>query len=134
MGMNCVKCGTELPQTGAYCPTCGAPRREFEHLARQTERAVSQVLASGGEALGRAAKEFQPTFDRAVEALRPAVEVLERATDDVLLEVRPAVEATARVAKEFTDKTVAAVRPAVTRARERTGHAVHTIREKVWKR
>src|SRR2546430_7788387 len=85
MGMNCVKCGTELPQMGAYCPTCGAPRREFEHLARQTERAVSQVLASGGEALGRAAKEFQPTFDRAVEALRPGGEVLERATDDVLL-------------------------------------------------
>src|SRR5256885_17093668 len=96
MGTNCVKCGTELPQTGAYCPTCGAPRHEFEHLARQTERAVSQVLASGGEALGRAAKEFQPTFDRAVEALRPAVEVLERATDDVLLAGPPPGEAPAQ--------------------------------------
>src|SRR3989449_4250919 len=134
MGMNCVKCGTELPQMGAYCPTCGAPRREFEHLARQTERAVSQVLASGGEALGRAAKEFQPTFDRAVEALRPAVEVLERATDDVRLAVRPAVEATARGAKELTDKTLAAGRPAGPPARERTGHAVPTIPERGWKR
>src|SRR3989440_8677441 len=134
MGMNCVKCGTELPQMGAYCPTCGAPRCQFARRAGRTERAVSQVLASGGEALGRAAKEFQPTFDRAVEALRPAVEVLERATDDVLLAVRPAVEATARVAKEFTDKTVAAVRPAVTRAREETGHAGHPIRARVCKR
>src|SRR2546428_5137777 len=128
MGMNCVKCGTELPQMGAYCPTCGAPRREFEHLARQTERAVSQVLASGGEALGRAAKEFQPTFDRAVEALRPAVEVLERATDDVLLAVRPAGEATARGAQEVPGKTGPAGPPPGTPAPGKTGPARHPIR------
>src|SRR5256886_16244586 len=102
MGMNCVKCGTELPQTGAYCPTCGAPRREFEHLARQTERAVSQVLASGGEALGRAAKEVQPTFDRAGGALRPAVEVLRRAADAVPLAGRPPGGGTARGAQGVT--------------------------------
>src|SRR3989475_12219275 len=111
MGMNCVKCGTELPQMGAYCPTCGAPRREFEHLARQTERAVSQVLASGGEALGRAAQEVQPAFDRAGEALRPAVEGPERATDEVLLAGPPAGVATARGDRKLTDKTVAADRP-----------------------
>src|SRR2546430_10589746 len=122
MGMNCVKCGTELPQMGAYCPTCGAPRREFEHLARQTERAVSQVLASGGEALGRAAKEFQPTFDRAVEALRPAVQVLERATDDVLLAGPPAGESTSRVGQAVTGKTPPAARPPAHPAHPQTRH------------
>src|SRR5256885_16868919 len=81
MGTNCVKCGTELPQTGAYCPTCGAPRREFEHLARQTERAVSQVLASGGEALGRAPQEVQPAFDPGVAGPGPGVQVPARATN-----------------------------------------------------
>src|SRR2546427_12909692 len=102
MGMNCVKCGTELPQMGAYCPTCGAPRREFEHLARQTERAVSQALASGGEALGRAAKEVQPPFDPAVEAPQPAGDVLDRAKDERLLADRRAVEGAAMGGRERT--------------------------------
>src|SRR5713226_4942815 len=112
-GMNCPKCGALLPAEAAYCPSCGTPRSEIDHLMRQAERAVNRALVVGTTVLDRAAKELQPTFDKAVQTLRPAA------------------EASVRTAKEVVDKTVAAVRPAVTKATEKTGSAVHKIREKV---
>lgn len=131
MGMNCPKCGAELPFEAAYCASCGAPRSEIDHFVREAERAVIQALAAGGAALDRASKELQPTFQKAVETLRPAVEAVGKATNDVVVAVTPAAERTARVAKEVADKTIAAVKPAVTKATERTGQAVHKIRERV---
>src|SRR6059036_2422049 len=131
MGMNCHKCGTLLPAEAAYCPSCGAPRSEIEHLVRATERAVIQALTAGSAALDRASKDLQPVVDKAVRTLRPAVEAVGKATNDVVVAVTPAAEATVRVAKEVADKTVAVVRPTVTKATEKTGNAVHKIREKV---
>ena len=132
MGMNCPKCGAQLPLDAAYCASCGAPRSEIDHFVRETERAVIQVLATGAAVLDRAAKDLQPTFDKAIQTLRPAVEAVGKATNEVVVAViTPAAEATVRVAKEVADKTVAAVKPAVTKATERTGQTVHRIREKV---
>lgn len=129
--MNCPKCGTLLPAEAAYCPSCGAPRSEIEHFVYETGRAVIQALSAGTAALDRAAKDLQPTFDKAVQTLRPAAEAIGKATNEVVVAFTPAAEATVRVAKEVADKTIAAVRPAVTKATERTGHAVNRIREKV---
>src|SRR5437867_1572071 len=130
-GMNCPKCGAVLPAEAAYCPVCGTPRSEIDHLVRQAERAVNKALVVGTTMLDRAAKELQPTFNKAMETLRPAVEAVGKATNDVVGAVTPAAEATLRTAKEVADKTVAVVRPTVTKATEKTGNAVHRIREKV---
>ena len=130
-GMNCPKCGAMFPAEAAYCPSCGTPRSEIDHLMRQAERAVSRALVVGTTVLDRAAKELQPTFNKAVETLRPAVEAVGKATNDVVVAVTPAAEATFRAAKEVADKTVAVVKPAVTKATEKTGQTVHKIREKV---
>src|SRR2546428_9557624 len=81
-GMNCPKCGAMFPAEAAYCPSCGTPRSEIDHLMRQAERAVSRALVVGTTVLDRAAKELQPTFSRAVETLRPAVEAVGKATND----------------------------------------------------
>src|SRR5256712_6566367 len=81
-GMNCPKCGAMFPAEAAYCPSCGTPRSEIDHLMRQAERAVSRALVVGTTVLDRAAKELQPTFSRAVETLRPAVEAAGKAADD----------------------------------------------------
>src|SRR2546427_12113465 len=82
-GMNCPKCGAMFPAEAAYCPSCGTPRSEIDHLMRQAERTVSRALVVGTTVLDRAAKELQPTFSRAVETLRPAVEAVGKATNDV---------------------------------------------------
>jgi len=131
MGMNCPTCGAQLPLEAAYCPSCGAPRSEIDHFVREAERAVIQALSTGGAALYRAAKELQPTFEKAIQTLRPVVEAVGKATNEVAVAVTPAAETTVRVAKEVADRTVAAVKPAVTKATERTGQVVHKIREKV---
>src|SRR3989454_2484849 len=83
--MNCPKCGAMFPAEAAYCPSCGTPRSEIDHLMRQAERAVSRALVVGTTVLDRAAKELQPTFSRAVETLRPAVEAVGKATNDVVV-------------------------------------------------
>src|SRR2546428_6617166 len=82
-GMNCPKCGAMFPAEAAYCPSCGTPRSEIDHLMRQAERAVSRALVVGTTVLDRAAKELQPTFNKAVETLRPAVEAVGKATNEV---------------------------------------------------
>src|SRR2546422_1853080 len=82
--MNCPKCGAMFPAEAAYCPSCGTPRSEIDHLMRQAERAVSRALVVGTTVLDRAAKELQPTFNKAVETLRPAVEAVGKATDEVV--------------------------------------------------
>src|SRR2546428_9420426 len=81
-GMNCPKCGAMFPAEAAYCPSCGTPRSEIDHLMRQAERAVSRALVVGTTVLDRAAKELQPTLSRAVETLRPAVDAASEAPDD----------------------------------------------------
>src|SRR2546428_12065881 len=80
-GMNCPKCGAMFPAEAAYCPSCGTPRSEIDHLMRQAERAVSRALVVGTTVLDRAAKELQPTFNKAVETLRPAVEAVGKAAN-----------------------------------------------------
>src|SRR3989441_8145035 len=122
-GMNCPKCGALLPAEAAYCPSCGTPRSEIDHLMRQAERAVTKALVAGTTALDRAAKELQPTFDKAVQTLRPAAEAIGKATNDFVVAVTPAAEASVRTAREVVDKTVAAVSPVVSRATEKTGSA-----------
>src|SRR3989442_12078053 len=84
-GMNCPKCGAMFPAEAAYCPSCGTPRSEIDHLLRQAERAVSRALVVGTTVLDRAAKELQPTFNKAVETLRPAVEAVGKATNDMVV-------------------------------------------------
>src|SRR5207245_1565319 len=128
-GMNCPKCGAGLPAEAAYCPVCGTPRSEIDHLVRQAERAVNKALVVGTTMLDRAAKELQPTFNKAMETLRPAVEAGGKTTNDVVVAVTPAAEATLRTAKEDADKNVAAVRPTLTKDTENTGHADHNLRE-----
>src|SRR3989442_3705040 len=92
-GMNCPKCGAMFPAEAAYCPSCGTPRSEIDHLMRQAERAVSRALVVGTTVLDRAAKERQPTFSRTVETLRPAVQPAWKATNDEGVAVTPAAEA-----------------------------------------
>src|SRR3989449_10377231 len=87
--MNCPKCGAMFPAEAAYCPSCGTPRSEIDHLMRQAERAVSRALVVGTTVLDRAAKELQPTFNKAVETLRPAVEAVGKATNDVVVAGAP---------------------------------------------
>src|SRR2546426_2809208 len=130
-GMNCPKCGAVLPAEAAYCPSCGTPRSEIDHLVRQAERAVNKALVVGTTVLDRAAKELQPAFDKAVQTLRPAVEAVGKATNDMVVAVTPPAPATLRTAQGSVDKTVAAGRPAGTKATEKTGQAVHKIRERV---
>src|SRR2546428_6764083 len=124
-GMNCPKCGAVLPAEAAYCPSCGTPRSEIDHLLRQAERAVNKALVVGTTVLDRAAKELQPAFDKAVQTLRPAVEAVGKATNDMVVAVTPAAQATVRTAKEVVDKTLAALRPAGTKATEKTRPGVH---------
>src|SRR3989454_5405508 len=127
-GMNCPKCGAVLPAEAAYCPSCGTPRSEIDHLLRQAERAVNKALVVGTTVLDRAAKELQPAFDKAVQTLRPAVEAVGKATNDMVVAVPPAAQATGRPATEGGDKTVAAAGPAGTKGPAETGHARHQIR------
>src|SRR3989442_11893018 len=81
-GMNCPKCGAMLPAEAAYCASCGTPRSVIDHLLRQAERAVSRALVVGTTVLDRAAKELQPTFNKAGETLRPAVQAVWEATNE----------------------------------------------------
>src|SRR2546422_1970760 len=123
-GMNCPKCGAVLPAEAAYCPSCGTPRSEIDHLLRQAERAVNKALVVGTTVLDRAAKELQPAFDKAVQTLRPAVEAVGKATNDMVVAVTPPAQATVPTAKEVADKTGAAARPTGTKATEKTGPGV----------
>src|SRR3989449_9283434 len=111
-GMNCPKCGAVLPAEAAYCPSCGTPRSEIDHLLRQAERAVNKALVVGTTVLDRAAKELQPAFDKAVQTLRPAVEAVGKATDDMVVAGPPSAHATRRTAKEGVGKNVPGRRPA----------------------
>src|SRR3989475_12810214 len=106
-GMNCPKCGAMFPAEAAYCPSCGTPRSEIDHLMRQAERAVSRALVVGTTVLDRAAKELQPTFSRAVETLRPAVEAVGKATNDVVVAGPPPGEAPLPAAQEGGGKNAA---------------------------
>src|SRR3989442_11330912 len=99
-GMNCPKCGAGLPAEAAYCPSCGTPRSEIDHLLRQAERAVNKALVVGTTVLDRAAKELQPAFDKAVQTLRPAVEAVGKATNDMVVAVAPAAPRPLRTAQE----------------------------------
>src|SRR2546422_5012076 len=99
-GMNCPKCGAVLPAEAAYCPSCGTPRSEIDHLLRQAERAVNKALVVGTTVLDRAAKELQPAFDKAVQTLRPAVEAVGKATNDMVVAVPPPAPSTPRSGKE----------------------------------
>src|SRR6266571_5317620 len=121
--MNCPKCAANLPEGAAFCPACGAPRNEIDRLLRDAERAAKKAVDTVGAAMDRAAKELQPTFDKAVSAVRPA--------RDVANAVRPAAETTAKVAKEVADKTIAAVKPAVTKAAETTESVARRVKERV---
>src|SRR2546426_2677166 len=129
-GMNCPKCGAVLPAEAAYCPSCGTPRSEIDHLLRQAERAVNKALVVGTTVLDRAAKELQPAFDKAVQTLRPAVEAVGKATNDMVVAVTPAGQATLRTAKEVVDQTVAAGRPAGPKATQKTRQAGHQMPER----
>src|SRR2546426_7252840 len=111
-GMNCPKCGAVLPAEAAYCPSCGTPRSEIDHLLRQAERAVNKALVVGTTVLDRAAKELQPAFDKAVQTLRPAVEAVGKATNDMVVAVPPAGPSPVPTAQEIRDKTPAALRAA----------------------
>src|SRR3989449_4460570 len=124
-GMNCPKCGAVLPAEAAYCPSCGTPRSEIDHLLRQAERAVNKALVVGTTVLDRAAKELQPAFDKAVQTLRPAVEAVGKATNDMVVAVTPAGQAPVREAKEILGKTLPAGRPAVHEADRETRQAGH---------
>src|SRR2546425_11687610 len=104
-GMNCPKCGGGLPAGAAYCPSCGTPRSEIDHLLRQAERAVNKALVVGTTVLDRAAKELQPAFDKAGQAPRPAVEAVGKATNDMVVAVTPPGPSTLRTAQEDVDKT-----------------------------
>src|SRR2546422_5519366 len=126
-GMNCPKCGAVLPAEAAYCPSCGTPRSEIDHLLRQAERAVNKALVVGTTVLDRAAKELQPAFDKAVQTLRPAVEAVGKATNDMVVAVTPPAPAHVRAAKGVVDKTVAAARPAGTQAAQKDRQAAPQI-------
>src|SRR2546428_2430426 len=121
--MNCPKCGAVLPAEAAYCPSCGTPRSEIDHLLRQAERAVNKALVVGTTVLDRAAKELQPAFDKAVQTLRPAVEAVGKATNDMVVAVTPAAQPHLRVAKGIVDKTRAARRPSGTDATQKNRQA-----------
>src|SRR6266702_4643226 len=106
--MNCPKCAANLPEGAAFCPACGAPRSEIDRLLRDAERAAKKAVDTVGAAMDRAAKELQPTFDKAVSAVRPSIEEVAR-----------------------TDKTIAAVKPAVTKAAETTESVARRVKERV---
>src|SRR2546430_12367928 len=110
-GMNCPKCGAVLPAEAAYCPSCGTPRSEIDHLLRQAERAVNKALVVGTTVLDRAAKELQPAFDKAVQTLRPAVEAVGKATNDMGVAVTPAARSAGRMGTADVGRTPAAGRP-----------------------
>src|SRR5256712_5113787 len=109
--MNCPKCGAVLPAEAAYCPSCGTPRSEIDHLLRQAERAVNKALVVGTTVLDRAAKELQPAFDKAVQTLRPAVEAVGKATNDMVLAVTPPAPATVPAGQEVLAQTLPALKP-----------------------
>src|SRR2546425_9652902 len=117
-GMNCPKCGAMFPAEAAYCPSCGTPRSEIDHLMRQAERAVSRALVVGTTVLDRAAKELQPTFSRAVETLRPAVEAVGKATNDGVVAGPPPGAATLPGAQGVGGKTRAVLKPPGTNAHQ----------------
>src|SRR2546428_9545907 len=126
-GMNCPKCGAMFPAEAAYCPSCGTPRSEIDHLMRQAERAVSRALVVGTTVLDRAAKELQPTFSRAVETLRPAVEAVGKATNDVGVAVRPPAGGPLRGGQGGADQNSRGVKPPGTQRPRKTGQSVHNI-------
>src|SRR3989442_2729671 len=107
-GMNCPKCGAVLPAEAAYCPSCGTPRSEIDHLVRQAERAVNKALVVGTTLLDRAAKELQPAFDKAVQTLRPAVEAVVQATHDLVVAGTPPAPTTLPAAQEIVGNNIAA--------------------------
>src|SRR2546426_12699563 len=129
-GMNCPKCGAMFPAEAAYCPSCGTPRSEIDHLMRHAERAVSRALVVGTTVLDRAAKELQPTFSRAVETLRPAVEAVGKATNDVVVAVTPPAEGPLPAGKEVAGKTLAGVETPGTKATQKNGQTGPQKREK----
>src|SRR2546422_4029623 len=129
-GMNCPKCGAMFPAEAAYCPSCGTPRSEIDHLMRQAERAVSRALVVGTTVLDRAAKELQPTFSRAVETLRPAVEAVGKATNDVVVAGTPPAPAPLPAAQEGAGKNRAGGEPPGPKAPPKTGQPGHHEREK----
>src|SRR3989442_2097813 len=129
-GMNCPKCGAMFPAEAAYCASCGTPRSEIDHLLRQAERAVSRALVVGTTVLDRAAKELQPTFNKAVETLRPAVEAVGKATNDVVVAGTTPAPAAIRAAKEIADKNPAGGKPPGPKGPAKTGPTGPKKREK----
>lgn len=138
--VNCVRCGSDLPQTGAYCPICGAPRREIDRLILETRNAAGRAVEASVVAFDRLSQELQPAVDRAVAAIRPAVDEVGRVfrpfadttvrvMNDVTNSLRPAAQRTATVARQVAHRTAVVVGPAVAMAAEKTEAAARRVKE-----
>src|SRR5213592_3669142 len=105
----CVRCGSDFPSGGVYCPVCGARRSNVGLWVKEARNAATRAIDVSVEALGRASKEVA---DR----------------------LRPAAQETAKAARTVADKTAAVVRPAVTKIAEKTSAAARKVREATRKR
>ena len=138
--MNCSQCGSELPLEAAYCPVCGAPRREIDHLITQVRHAADQTIEATLAVFNRASKELEPAFDKVFQTLQPVVQDVGkalqpladstvRAANEVADALRPTARKTEQVAREVAGKTVATFRPVLVKATQKTGAAVRRVRD-----
>ena len=138
--MNCTRCSSELPPEAGYCPVCGAPRSEIDHLITQVRRAADQTIEATLAVVNRASKELEPGLNKVFHAIQPVVQDVEkalqplanstlRAANEVANALRPTALRTERVVRDVAGKTVATFRPAFVRASQKTGAAVRRIRD-----
>jgi len=91
----CVRCGSDFPPGGVYCPVCGARRSNVGLWVKEARNAATRAIDVSVEALGRASKEVEPAIERIINALQPAVQEIDKA-------VQPFAETTVRTAKSRT--------------------------------
>src|SRR5207247_1927348 len=93
----CVRCGSDFPPGGVYCPVCGARRSNVGLWVKEARNAATRAIDVSVEALGRASKEVEPAIERIINALQPAVQEIDKA-------VQPFAETTVRTASEVADR------------------------------
>jgi len=138
--MNCSRCASELPPGGAYCPICGAPRRNLDYVVAQMRTAADETVEATVGLLNRASKEMEPAIDRVFRTLQPIVRDVGKAlqpladsslrvANDVADALRPAAQRTGKVARDVAGRTAATIRPFVEKASQQTGAAWRRVRE-----
>lgn len=60
--MFCSKCGTQIPEGGAFCPNCGTPVRKFSNTVEEVKEAADAVFVETDNQIGAAVNEVKVTL------------------------------------------------------------------------